>query len=115
MEFKSFWNSIGEVSGTETLSQESQTVPDMSLSVRDILERFRRGTLDPSSLVRNVVDTDDDIDDDVLDDVHDLVDVQRVKSDCYGKVFESIRNDRDNTQSGELGTSANETDSTGGE
>ena len=54
---RTFSQAIGEpIKGIEKLPQDSQTVPDMSLSVKEILSRFRRGTLDPESLYRQVVD-----------------------------------------------------------
>lgn len=34
----------------EKANSHSETVPDQTLSVRDILERFRRGTLSPDSI-----------------------------------------------------------------
>lgn len=63
----------------------------MSLSVQEILLRFRRGTIDPSTLYRDYPDADDDIDNDLLDSMDDLVDLQerqiRVNSDVERIVF----------------------------
>ncbi len=89
MNIESFWDSIRPYEGA-TLSSESQTVPDMSLSVRDILLNYRRG-YDISELHRNVIDTDDDIDDDYLDDIHDLVDLNERKEYLNEKVSEHLR------------------------
>lgn len=47
----------------EDVSSESETVPDMSLSVKDILKRFTRGTLTEQELFRQgSYDDDPDID-----------------------------------------------------
>lgn len=40
-------------------TEESQTVPDQSLSVRDILTRFTRGTISMSDIARPVYYEDD--------------------------------------------------------
>ena len=79
------------VRGVEALPQHSNTVPDMSLSVKDILQRFRRGTLDPESVMRRYPDTEDDIDDDILDSVEDISDVLNLKQELNGKVSEILR------------------------
>lgn len=86
---ESFWDSIHPYKGGD-IDSSSETVPDMSLSVRDILLNFRRG-YDMSDLVRNVVDTDDDIDDDLLDNIHDLVDLQERKEYLNEKVYSGLR------------------------
>ncbi|WGL31495.1 hypothetical protein [Dipodfec virus UOA04_Rod_1151] len=93
MKVESFWSSIHHYEGA-TLSSESQTVPDMSLSVRDILLNYRRG-YDMSELHRNVIDTDDDIDDDYLDDIHDLVDLKERKEYLNEKVSQNLRDYHD--------------------
>lgn len=93
MKVESFWNSIRPYEGA-TLSSESQTVPDMSLSVRDILLNYRRG-YDLSELHRNVIDTEDDIDDDYLDDIHDLVDLKQRKEYLNEKVSQNLRDCHD--------------------
>lgn len=77
--------------GIEELPSTTKTVPDMSLSVKDILTRFRRGTLDPESINRLYPDTDDDLDDDVMDGVEDMVDVFNLKNQMNGKVSEILR------------------------
>lgn len=49
----------------EPVDPDSKTVPDMSFSVKEIIERFTRGTLEPSQLERPTFDeqlTDDQID-----------------------------------------------------
>lgn len=91
---RTFSQAIGESLGVEDLPQDTQTVPDMSLSVKEILQRFRRGTLDPSSLIRNVVDEDDDLDDDFMDDIEDMVDLQRKKQSLYETTFDILNGER---------------------
>lgn len=91
MKVVSFLQAIGPARGVEKLSQDSQTVPDMSLSVKEILQRYRRGTLDISTLTRPSYPENDDIDDDTLDDVDDLVDVQQKRFEIHGKVREVLR------------------------
>lgn len=76
---RTFSQAIGEQNGVEHIPSDSITVPDMSLSVKEILSRFRRGTIDPLTLYRNSIDTNDDIDDDTLDDINDLVDIHNLK------------------------------------
>lgn len=82
---------IGEVLGIEYLPSDSITVPDMSLSVKDILMRFRRGTVDIESLERHYLDGTDDIDDDSLDGIEDMVDVFNRKEQLHGKVCEILQ------------------------
>ena len=86
---ESFWSSIHAYVGGD-ISTESKTVPDMSLSVRDILLNFRRG-YDMGDLMRNVIDTEDDIDDDSLDGIHDLVDLKERKDYLNEKVYSNLR------------------------
>lgn len=78
------------VRGVEHLSMDTKTVPDMSLSVKDILTRFRRGTLDLESINRSYPNTDDDFDDDIMDGVEDMVDVFNLKQRIHGKVSEIL-------------------------
>lgn len=78
------------IRGIETLPSESLTVPDMSLSVKDILTRFRRGTLDIESLERRYHDGTDDIDDDSLDGLDDIVDVWTRKQYLDGEIREIL-------------------------
>lgn len=91
----SFYDAIGKPRGVESIPIDSDTVPDMSLSVKEILQRFRRGTVDINSLVRPSYDGTDDIDDDTLDGVEDLVDIQNLKLSTHGKVSEILRNHRE--------------------
>lgn len=95
MIIRSFWSAIGAINGSEVLPQESETVPDLSLSVKDILTRFRRGTVNLEDLDRNYPDSDDDIEDDSLDGIEDLVDVQQLKRNVYEKVHGSLQRDSD--------------------
>lgn len=87
-----------DINGVEYLDQHSDTVPDMSLSVKEILMRFRRGTIDLASLTRNTIDEEDDIDNDLLDDLHDMVDVMERKEVINGKVLESVQHYRDSVE-----------------
>lgn len=97
-----------EVKGIEILDQHSETVPDMSLSVKEILMRFRRGTIDLASLTRQTIDEEDDIDNDLLDDLHDMVDVMERKEVINGKVSQSIQHYRDSVVSTQRDTSESE-------
>lgn len=80
-----------EIRGSETLDCTSLAVPDMSLSVKDILERCRRGTIDLNSLIRHDLDLNQDIDDDSLDGIEDIVDVELLSSRNNGKVAQILR------------------------
>ncbi|MBD5222420.1 MAG: hypothetical protein HDS70_08675 [Bacteroidales bacterium] len=51
----------------EIAVSDSETVPDMSFSVQEIIKRFTRGTLEPSQLERPTYY--DDISDDQIDNV----------------------------------------------
>lgn len=71
-----------EVNGGELI-----TVPDMSLSVRDILDRFTRGTIDLSSLNRSYSDSEDeDFDSPELTDFEDPVDVYEAKKQYSSRI-----------------------------
>lgn len=83
-------NHIGTLDGVEHLPTDSLTVPDMSLSVKDILARFRRGTLDLQSLQRQYYDGTDDIDDDTLDGLDDIVDIHYKKQQLNGEISEIL-------------------------
>lgn len=72
---RSFYNS--NPIDSESVSSDSVTVPDQSLSVRDILTRFRKGMLDVPPVISG---PDADINDPV-DRFDDLVDAsQAIKS-----------------------------------
>lgn len=60
---------------------DSKVVPDCSLSVKQILERFRRGTLNPEMVSTSGYydDDDDDLDTDVLE-VSDLTDLSDARA-----------------------------------
>lgn len=86
--------------GKEELSPTIISVPDMSYSVQEILQRFRRGTLNPMELYRESQDIDLDIDDDRFDNMDDLTDIERlshISNDSYERLSASIRNDRGNS------------------
>lgn len=97
-----------DINGVEFLDQHSETVPDMSLSVKEILLRFRRGTIDLASLTRNSIDQEDDIDDDLLDNLDDMVDVMERKEVINGKVLESVQHYRDSVERAQRDTSKSE-------
>jgi len=77
--------------GTETLDQTLVTIPDMSLSVKDILLRFRRGTLDVSSLIRRSDDLELDIDDNRFDGIDDISDLDSLRRSVSKNVYETIQ------------------------
>lgn len=97
-----------EIKGVEYLDQHSDTVPDMSLSVKEILMRFRRGTIDLASLTRNSIDQEDDIDDDLLDNLDDMVDIMERKEVINGKVLESVQHYRDSVERSKRDSSESE-------
>lgn len=85
---------LSDGSGHEFLDQTEITVPNMSLSVKDIINRFSRGTLDLRDIERSgYYDEEQDIDDTTLDDIDDLVDVQQKMEFINEKVSESVRRD----------------------
>ncbi len=86
----------------EINSQESKVVPRMSLTVREILERFRRGSLSPADLDMSSIEYNDEEDNDFMDQIdnaRDIVDIWHIKQhvkqkihDTYGKIKEDSRN-----------------------
>lgn len=94
MRFVLKWD-LSDGSGHEVLDQTEITVPNMSLSVKDIINRFSRGTLDLRDIERSgYYDEEQDIDDTTLDDIDDLVDVQQTIQGLNEKVSESVQRDR---------------------
>lgn len=94
MRFETQWNPDYSGSGHETLDQTVITVPNMSLSVKDIINRFSRGTLDLRDIERSgYYDDDADLDDDTLDEIDDIVDVERIKRHLNEKVSGCVRSD----------------------
>lgn len=86
---------VKEIIGLETLSEESMTIPDMSLSVKQILERYRRGTIDLVDLHREgYYDESADIDSETFGEVDDLVDLMEQREELNGKIFEMVRSMR---------------------
>lgn len=86
----------------EINSQESKVIPRMSLTVREILERFRRGSLSPADLDMSSMEYNDEEDNDFMDQIEnarDIVDIWNIKQqvkqkihDTYGKIQEDSRN-----------------------
>lgn len=74
---------------------DSLVVPDCSLSVKQILERFRRGTLNPDMVSSQGYydDDDDDIDTDVLE-VSDLTDLSDQKANIQN-IVDKIKNNQE--------------------
>ncbi len=100
------------IRGTEELDQTINSVPDMSYSVKEILQRFRRGTLDVGTLIRESPDLNIDLDDDRFDGIDDITDYDRLKrvndyelqrtlSDIRNSRNLPPDNDRDSDGSGE--------------
>lgn len=89
MKFLNLWSAIGQFTQGEELPQDSMTVPDMSLSVKDILARYRRGTIDVQSLYRQYPDSDDDFDD-AVDGIDDFADVYYARQQNYDNIVDTI-------------------------
>lgn len=78
MKFLSIWQPF-KVKG-EVNYDKSIAVPDQSLSVRQIIERSLRGTIDLNSLYRQGLEDDINPDiDDMSPDFEDLVDIDNAK------------------------------------
>lgn len=69
MKIRSFYSPVGDI---ETVSEKSETIPDQSLSVKDIMLRYTRGTLNLPP-----VQTGDDDDIDVDTDFDDMIDAHQ--------------------------------------
>ncbi len=92
MKTYSFWETRSpEHTFSEVLDPTSMSVPDMSLSVKDILQRYRRGTIDLQSLLRSGGDLDRDLDDDSFDGIDDIVDLHLHSRSNYDKVDSILR------------------------
>lgn len=99
----------------EINSQVSKVIPRMSLTVREILERFRRGSLSPADLDMSAIEYNDEQDNDFMDQIEnarDIVDIWHIKQqvkqkiqDTYGKIEEDSRNLR---KSGNVDSSPSE-------
>lgn len=91
----SLWSNPPEEDKGVELDSTVITVPNMSLSVKQILDRFTRGTVSIDDLVRRGYYDDEnvDLDDDSFDDVDDLSDLQTIKNNYYDKVSQSVRRD----------------------
>lgn len=85
-------------SDSEINTGEIITLPDQSLSVKEILIRFRRGTLSPEDISRQVYYEDDpDIDADTptLDDLSDYA----IEADKNGSRIQSLVEEINSTNS----------------
>lgn len=99
----------------EINSQESKVIPRMSLTVREILERFRRGSLSPADLDMRSMEYNDEADNDFMDQIEnarDIVDIWNIKQqvkqkihDTYGKIQ---KDSRDRRESGNVDPSSPE-------
>lgn len=98
MKVKSIWSKHQSRKG-EVNEGISETIPDCSLSVRDILTRFRRGTLTVEEIRNQNYYDDDDlpVDPDIIDSVRDLSDIEVVRQNInlkqqklYGEIKESV-------------------------
>lgn len=104
MKVVSFWESIELPHQFEHVSSESDSVPDMSLSVREILQRFRRGTLTAQDVERPYYNDEDCADPDFLDayeqcedfaDLHQLTNSVKSKiTNAYGEIEKYRRKGR---------------------
>lgn len=86
---RSQYNFVTKDSDLETLkTDDCRTVPNMALSVKEILRRFNSGTL-PDDLSRNYYDyEDDDIDSPVIEfkDLTDLTEMSEKQKQVIEKV-----------------------------
>lgn len=64
------WQYVPDETGMEHPDGVLNTVPDQSLSIREILDRFRRGVA-PAVVKESIYNDDDDIDDDFYNHVYD--------------------------------------------
>lgn len=102
---------ISSIRGIETPDQEIVTVPDMSLSVREILRRFTSGTIELNSLLNNCSESPsgDDIDDDRFDGINDLVDIQERLGYSRDEVLQILRDHSESLNSPGRDASGEET------
>lgn len=116
MEFKTQYKPI-EID-YEVLSYEVKTVPDMSISVKDIIARFTRGSIDPYELY--ISGHYDGINEDEIDNIpYNKEDISDFEAD-FRRGFEivySIRESQYNSNHQEANSEASESsgESTGGE
>lgn len=104
--FVTIWNT-DRVFPPEENSGISDVVPDASLSVQQILERFRRGTLSLDEITnKGFYDDDDypDVDPTLFDNIDDINDVNELRNrlsniqqQLYGEIQESARYHQQNT------------------
>lgn len=94
MKVLSFYTAVGFQWDGEVNSGESNVIPSQSLTVQDILRRFRRGTLDLSQISQSGYYDDEDGITDEIDNISDPVEameyVQKIK-DRRNKIYEQIR------------------------
>lgn len=98
LDFATHYKRTVRESDYETPVGQSLTVPDMSLSVQEILTRFTRGTLSPEEIARNylydsdlrIVDLDSDLDPD-FDDLTDIDLMRERYNDKLANIMEEIK------------------------
>ena len=89
VKFNTIWNyDYSDKMNYPEFSDVSETVPDMSLSIRDILERFSRGQSLPVGR-DGVYDDDPDFDDNVMDPI-DMVEAD----DEFNMLLSEIENSK---------------------
>lgn len=94
MNVLSFYTAVGFKWDGETNSGESNVIPSQSLTVQDILRRFRRGTLDLSQISQSGYFDDEEGITDEIDTISDPVEaleyVQKIK-ERRNNIYEQIR------------------------
>lgn len=86
MKVRTHYNYDFESTNYEPGGGELISIPDQSLSVKQILEKFRRGNFDPSELERQVYyDNDEDISV-FLDEIDDISDLAQLVSKAQDRI-----------------------------
>lgn len=89
---KNHYNVLFSVDYLEDVSSMTDTVPDQSLSVQEILRRFTSGTLLPSDMQRPTYYDEGSLDDEDFDDIEDMADVSMMQQFVNEKI-EAIKID----------------------
>lgn len=91
MKIRTQYNYDFEKSPYENGGGEVIAIPDLSLTVKEILERFRRGSIeDLSEYERKVVYDDDEDINSPLDEIDDITDLARIIEKAQARV-DSLR------------------------